>query len=369
MKKIFLIICLTGLYLFSFSQSQQPMISWEKTVHDFGNFKEEAGNQTYDFIFTNTGSMPLYITNVRASCGCTATDYTKEPVAPGTTGFVRVTYNPKNRPGKFNKSVTVSSNTENATTLLRITGDVTPREKGIEDFYPRVFDDLRLRTSHLAMAQVYNKSSKTDTIGIVNMSSETMEISFDNVPPHINISVEPKKLAAKKSNEKHGGKGLITVTYDASKKNDWGFSMDRVSLVINGQKNAQNRLSISATVEEDFSHLTEDERANSPKIEFNNLNFEFGTIKSGEKTSHNFVFTNSGKSDLIIRKIKASCGCTATNPEKMIIKPGETSHITSTFNSVGKKGQQNKTITVITNDPSNPTTVLRVIGNVEEVNN
>ena len=252
---------------------------------------------------------------------------------------------------------------------MRITGDVTPREKGIEDFYPRVFDDLRLRTSHLAMAQVYNKSSKTDTIGIVNMSSETMEISFDNVPPHINISVEPKKLAAKKSNEKHGGKGLITVTYDASKKNDWGFSMDRVSLVINGQKNAQNRLSISATVEEDFSHLTEDERANSPKIEFNNLNFEFGTIKSGEKTSHNFVFTNSGKSDLIIRKIKASCGCTATNPEKMIIKPGETSHITSTFNSVGKKGQQNKTITVITNDPSNPTTVLRVIGNVEEVNN
>ncbi len=369
MKQTFLFIGLIFSSFIVFSQTQQASISWDKTVHNFGTFKEEAGNQTVDFIFTNTGNSPLYITNVRASCGCTATEYTKEPVAPGTKGFVKVTYNPNNRPGTFNKSVTVTSNTENNTTLLRIEGEVTPRDKGIEDFYPRVFDDLRLKTTHLAFANVYNNTSKTDTIGIVNMSSEPMEISFENIPPHITISVSPKKLAGKKPNEKNGGFGVITVTYDAKKKNDWGFSMDRVDFVINGQKNAQNRLSISATVEEDFSHLTKEELANAPKVIFENQTFEFGTIKSGEKSTHNFVFTNSGKSDLIIRKIKASCGCTATNPEKMIVKPGETSHITVTFNSIGKKGQQSKTITIITNDPLQSTTVLKVVGNVEEVQN
>ena len=83
MKKTFLFTLL--LFAFSIivmSQTQQPAISWDKTTHNFGTFKEEAGVQTATFTFTNTGSMPLYITNVRASCGCTATEYTKEPVQP-----------------------------------------------------------------------------------------------------------------------------------------------------------------------------------------------------------------------------------------------------------------------------------------------
>jgi hypothetical protein len=145
--------------------------------------------------------------------------------------------------------------------------------------------------------------------------------------------------------------------------------MDRIDLIINGLKDSQNRLSVSATIEEDFSHLTPEELANSPKMVFEKTEFEFGTIKAGEKATNNFVFTNTGKSDLVIRKIKASCGCTATNPEKMIIKPGESSHITATFSSAGKKGHQNKTITVITNDPSQSSIVLKVIGDVEEVTN
>lgn len=369
MKKTGLILSFCIISLIAFSQTQQPEISWDKTVHNFGSFKEEAGHQTAIFNFTNTGSTALYVANVRASCGCTATDYTKEPVEQGGKGFVKVTYDPRNRPGKFNKSVTVTSNTANPTTLLRIEGDVTAREKGIEDFYPKAFGELRLKTSHLAFAKVYNNQSYTDTIGIINMGTEPMEITFEDVPAHITISVNPKKLAGKKIDETKGQIGVITVIYDGSKKNDWGFNMDRINLIVNGVKDSQNRLSVSATIEEDFSHLTPDELANSPKILFEKTDFEFGTLKSGEKASYNFVFTNTGKSDLIIRKIKASCGCTATNPEKMIIKPGETSHITSTFSSAGKKGQQNKTITIITNDPAQSSVVLKVIGNVEDAQN
>jgi len=363
-------VLLFGAILFAvgvFAQTQQPTISWDKNSHNFGLFKEEAGPQAATFTFTNTGSTPLYITNVKASCGCTATDYTKEPVEPGAKGFVKATYDPKNRPGKFNKSITVTSNTESPTTLLRIEGEVTPREKGIEDFYPKAFGELRLVTSHMAFTKVYNNQIATDTIGIVNMSAEPIEITFENVPEHITIKVNPTKLAGKKADQQHGQIGVITVTYDGSKKNDWGFSMDRIDVVLNGVKQSENRLSVSATIEEDFSHLTPEELANAPKIVFEKTDFEFGTIKAGEKTTNNFVFTNTGKSDLVIRKIKASCGCTATNPEKMVIKPGETSHITATFSSAGKKGHQNKTITVITNDPSQSSVVLKVIGDVEEV--
>ncbi|MDA3820608.1 MAG: DUF1573 domain-containing protein, partial [Candidatus Delongbacteria bacterium] len=61
----------------------------------------------------------------------------------------------------------------------------------------------------------------------------------------------------------------------------------------------------------------------------------------------------------------ASCGCTATQPEKSIIKPGESSFIKVTFNSGGRRGKQRKTITIIANDPEQSTTRLRIEGTVK----
>lgn len=365
MKKMFIICLSLFISLGIFAQEKEASISWDKTTHDFGNFKEEDGVQTATFTFTNTGSSPLFVTNVRSSCGCTTPDWTKDPVQPGESGFVKAAYNPRNRPGRFNKSVTVTTNATQPTTVLRIQGDVTPREKGIEDEYPRVFDDLRMKTSHHAFASVKNNQVASEMIPIVNMGSEPVTITFEGVPSHITIKAVPETLKGMGQGEKHGDKGNIMVTYDGAKANDWGFKMDRIFLVLNGERNNTNRLSISATIEEDFSHLTKDEMANAPKIEFETLEFDFGTLKQGDKANYNFVFTNTGKSDLVIRRIRAACGCTATNPEKMVIKPGESSHITTTFNSRGQRGKQNKTITIITNDPNQSTTVLRVIGNVE----
>lgn len=348
-----------------YAQQREASISWDKTVHDFGKFKEESGKQTCTYTFTNTGSQPLIITNVRASCGCTSPTWTKEPVKAGEKGYVKATYNPRNRPGRFNKSVTVTTNATPPTTILRLKGDVTPREKTIEDYYPKVFDDIRLKSSHLAFVKISNTETRTDSIGVVNMADKPVTLDFSNVPDHISITAIPKTLKGKKGNAKHGQKGIIMVTYNAKEKNDWGFVIDRIYLLLNGEKNYRNRLSVSATIQEDFSHLTPKELANAPKIKFEDTEYDFGTIKQKEKASTKYVFENTGKSDLIIRKIRASCGCTATKPEKSVIKPGEKSHIDVTFNSAGKRGKQRKTITVITNDPKNSTTRLRIKGTVQ----
>ena len=82
-----------------------------------------------------------------------------------------------------------------------------------------------------------------------------------------------------------------------------------------------------------------------------NPEFQFGKINQGEKVEHTYVLTNSGKSDLHIRKVNASCGCTAVQPDKNVIAPGESVNIKTVFNSAGKVGNQNKTVTIITNDP------------------
>ena len=128
MKKtvfIFVIAALTSYY--AIGQTAEQKIKWDKTVHDFGVFNEEDGNQTAVFEFTNDGDSPLFITNVRASCGCTTPEWSKEPIQPGDKGFIKAAYNPANRPGKFNKSITVTTNEENPTSVLRISGDVIPK--------------------------------------------------------------------------------------------------------------------------------------------------------------------------------------------------------------------------------------------------
>ncbi|MDR2835383.1 MAG: DUF1573 domain-containing protein [Bacteroidales bacterium] len=361
MKKLLLIIIIVTSTIIN--TISQPIISWEKTKHDFGTFKEETGLQTVVFNFTNTGNKPLVLTEVKPSCGCTATTYSQEPIQPGAKGYVNATFDPKNRPNEFIKNINVTSNTEKPTTILTIEGKVIPREKNIIDLYPREYGNLRLKTSALSFSKVLNTQIVKDSIEVINSGQEPINISFEDVPASISISANPTRLEG--SPNGIGQKGYIIVQFDGSKKNDWGNISDRVSIILNGEKNNQNKISINAIIEEDFSHLSTDELANAPLIEFDKSEYDFGTIKQGDKATYNFTFKNSGKSDLVLRKIKTTCGCTATNPEKMIIKPGEVSHITVTFNSSGKQGAQQKTITVISNDPKKSNQNLIIKGKVE----
>ncbi len=104
------------------SAGKGPAFKWNETEHDFGKIKKGVPVTT-TFSYTNVGKAPLSVTDVKASCGCTAPDYTKELVAPGKTGNVKATYNAAS-PGTFLKSITVTSNVEGGPVILTIKGEV-----------------------------------------------------------------------------------------------------------------------------------------------------------------------------------------------------------------------------------------------------
>jgi hypothetical protein len=93
--------------------------------HDFGKIRE-GEKVTYRFKFKNTGTVPLKITDVKTSCGCTASDYTRSPVPPGGDGFVEVVFDSQGRTGTQQKTVTVSANTIPPAHVLRFKGEVIP---------------------------------------------------------------------------------------------------------------------------------------------------------------------------------------------------------------------------------------------------
>ncbi len=101
-------------------------ITWKEDSFNFGDI-EKGKPVSHDFTFTNTTKQTVLITTVKASCGCTATNYTKTPIKPGEKGFVTATYNAAS-PGTFNKTVTVTTNDSEVNKILSIKGKVIAPE-------------------------------------------------------------------------------------------------------------------------------------------------------------------------------------------------------------------------------------------------
>jgi len=97
-------------------------VTWKSELIDLGEIPQNKP-KSIDFEFKNTGKSTVVITDVKASCGCTATDYTKTPVKPGETAKVTATYNAAAK-GAFTKTVTVTTNAETAPKVLSFKGIV-----------------------------------------------------------------------------------------------------------------------------------------------------------------------------------------------------------------------------------------------------
>ncbi len=360
MKRILFFTALILVSALTFAQDEGPVIKFENTKHDFGKFKEEAGPQTYEFVFVNEGSSDLLVTRVVASCGCTTPEWTKKPVKPGEKGFVKVTYDPRNRPNKFKKTATVYSNGKSKVTVLIIEGDVEPRVLTTEEIYRYpVGDQLRFKSNHLAFTNVIRGEKKIRVMEIINVSDKDVKLGFERVPPHLSIKAKPEVLKA-------GEKGIIEGVYDSELKDDWGYVNDLIRIKVNDETITNLYLVVSANLTEDFASMTSEELENAPVASFASTTFDFGKINQREKANAQFIFKNTGKSDLIIRKIRTTCGCTTVTPPNTVIKPGEESKIEAVFDAGARKGKQHKVVVVTTNDPKHSQVNLIISGEVND---
>lgn len=136
MKKIFNLIVMAVIMATattSFAQTGNdengPNIQFTEQAHDFGIIAE-GPQYTHVFKFKNTGKAPLVVTNVNTPCGCTTPSFTREPIMPGKTGEINVSYNSQGRIGVFNKTLSVQTNMGQGKDIaLNIKGEVkTPAE-------------------------------------------------------------------------------------------------------------------------------------------------------------------------------------------------------------------------------------------------
>lgn len=108
-------------------KSPGPYITFAEESHDFGDI--EQGDQVeYTFEFENTGDEPIILANVLTTCGCTATNWPKEPIAPGTKSTITAKFNSAGKVGRQNKVITVMSNSVNNPERIRIVTNILPKK-------------------------------------------------------------------------------------------------------------------------------------------------------------------------------------------------------------------------------------------------
>lgn len=138
-----------------------------------------------------------------------------------------------------------------------------------------------------------------------------------------------------------------------------GFLSIIISSIVLVSCQSENKDGIDAQDVMNTASANGKQNANMPEIKFEEEVFDFGKITQGEVVSHDFTFTNIGTGNLIISGASGSCGCTVPKWPKEPVKPGQKGKLNVVFSSEGKKGYQEKTITVVTNcEPA--TRIIRI---------
>lgn len=354
---------LIGSILLSSSLMAQGDLTFEKEIHDFGQIDEEGGYAEYTFNFANNGDKAVRITNVKASCGCTTPGWTKEEIAPGENGFITARYNPRNRPGNFKKSLRVSSTESAANKTLYITGYVRPKPKSVLEELPVSSGDLRLKYRSLNFERITTEKVVTKEFDVYNAGSEPLSLQYEimKIPEHLVITLKPEVLGAKE-------KGSLLVSYDPLKKDDLGFISDNFTLHVDTTSSKQNEFFVLTTIEEFFPPLTADELDKAPKLEVSERVYDFGKVEEGTVVEAAFILKNAGSSKLNFRKIKSNCSCVTYEVKSSNMKKGKSQALKISFDTSERRGNQYKTVTIFSNDPSAPTQMVTIKGSIQKKN-
>ena len=350
MRSVFLIVLLLG----SSRLFAQNGLWFEEKEHHFGEIAEEEGPVDYTFKFENNGLDSLRISAVKASCGCTTPDWSKEKVAPGASGFITARYNPKNRPGSFRKSLKVSVEGEGEVETLYIIGNVEPRPLTIEDELPVKMGALRVKYRSFNFGKINTKEPVSKTFDVYNdgdsvvtfLPKKTRSSSF------VEVSFSPESLEPQAS-------GTIEVVYDARKAKTFGYQSSDLSILTSDSEEPK-RFDVLATITEYFEPLSPEEAAKAPKLTIEKRSHNFGEIYQNSVVETEFTLTNTGLSVLNVRGTQSNCGCVVAELEKKSIKPGGSVVMKVTFDPAQRKGRQYKSVTIFSNDRSAPSKTVSI---------
>lgn len=330
---------------------QVSSLVFRESIHDFGEIEEEKGKVNCDFVFTNTSALPVKIISVEASCGCTTPGWSQNPIQPGKTGYIKASFEPRGRPGYFNKSLSVTTDSDPTPVLLQIRGNVRSGLAQVKTVLDGQFGNLSVESKTLNFEKIFiNKEPAHRQFLMMNAGTQAIEFRDVSVPPYIKVEL-PLVIGPK-------ARGYIKVTYDAAKRNQFGFYTDTIQITTNDPGNEVKLIPIVAYLEEYYPLPAASEFANGPLMYIKDQSIDLGHQKPDARIEKVISIKNPGKKELLIKAVQGNCVCINAEVEKKTILPGDSSRLKILFTPQNRGGTQMKAVTIYSNDPLN--TVQRV---------
>jgi hypothetical protein len=248
-KKLLFCFSMVCLSVRGIAQLAEPLYFREK-IHDFGDIKEEDGPAVVEFNITNKTTRPISILSVKPSCGCTTPDWTKDPIAAGGTGFIKASYDPKGRPGYFNKSLTVTTDWDGTPIVLQIKGNVlNPAKANDPSSFAVANGSLHFKSNSFNLDKVFiNKEPTPVSFSVFNASKDSIHFLSSVNPTYIRV-IMPRAIAPNTI-------GTIKIILDAKLKGQYGFLNESVEIKTDDKEMPDKSFSVYATVEEFFPKLS-----------------------------------------------------------------------------------------------------------------
>lgn len=329
--------------------------------HDFGAFDEDTGVVYCEFRMINEGSEPMAILGARANCGCTRPEYSREPVAPGDTAVIRVGYDPKGRPGRFAKKIFVDCSADPTRSVLTITGTVIGSSNTLRSRYPIEIGPVRMRTAVIPYGRVLKGETMGQYIDAYNASADTLRPRVENMPKGINVIVQPAVVPP-------GEQFVISTILHSNQINRWGTVTDSLTFYPDSDAREGRKIETVVILEEDFRRLTPDQLAKAPLIETSTTAIDLRSLnRSDSPVRQSFTVSNKGKSPLIIRDITCADQAVSLEMKNRTIRPGKSARVDLTIDPAKVKSRDllNARIFIIANDPTHPSTTVRVVAEMK----
>lgn len=363
MKKYIWMICLLiGVYKVMAQQkpaaAKVGIPTFETTVHSFGSIKEENGKVSHVFRYTNKGNAPLRINDVFSSCGCTSPDYSTEAIKPGESGLITVVFDPTNRVGKINKTITVYFNGNPSQVVLYLYGEVLPTNSGIYELFPKQQGNMRFTNTTIDLKKVTEGKIDTQYVGLYNTTGRKVVIR--NVVGGKAVQSSKKMYFI----QPNGGDNII-FTFNSASFGTIGPVTDTLRLLTDDDSIPTKTVIVKAEIVQNFDTLTPDERLKTAVYVSTVDTVKLGELYVNEDVFFSIPIQNKGKTPLRIRRIMNNCNCIQTTDSILpTIAKGKKGSVKLKLRASQYRGSSMHVLYLYTNDPNKSIITIPIVYDV-----
>lgn len=355
-------LILTAFIISASAVSAQNAVKWDESAHNFGTFNEDIGKVTTIFSGINQKADTLYITDIRSTCGCTVPLVNSRAIAPGDSIKVTVTYDPTNRPGVFEKRVSVLF-AHAGTEHLTISGKVKTSSKSMLANYPIECPHWRQQNRFIGIGNITLGATDSGNLFGINSQDMTITPQITGLPPHVTAVVYPDTVA-------EGERFMVNVVVDATDPNiPLDFNVDSAYISMKEFPGDSVAMPVTYIVRQDFSKLSSEEYADAPSPGLSTSSIDLGKIdlkKKKKPIRETVEVFNVGKTPMKIFRIYSYDKAITIHSDLTTIEPSKSGKFTIEINPAMLKGEDmlNARVTLVVNSPIDPTPSIRILGEV-----